>query len=183
MRIYMFGVALILAGCSGVLPGPSPKGVGFGNYATYQGNSIVPAQPAQVAQAPVAAPSKPKPRTSVAGGGLPIHRYAGRKNVSKLSPSAAAGLAASVASNFVKPGTYSTVLVAGYKLEGQQVYVGAQHFVVLRAGAASHRYYGTGKNTDKLKSMRSDVAKLTGCTANRGVFAEPLIFVVPISCL
>lgn len=179
MRLGMFGLVLLLAGCAEA--DRSPKGVGFGSYATPQTNDTVLAGN-QAVQRPVAASPSTQQGTGIAAGGLPASRYTGRK-ANTMHFRSAAEVASKFNDGFTRAGTYKIAMIAGHKMQAQQVYVGSHHFVVLRAGTTSQFLFGIGRSKKALKTIMSDVANLTGCSANRGVFSGPTAFVVPINCL
>lgn len=153
-------IAFALASCSVAVPDRSLNGVGFGNYATYQGEYPTPVR-VQTAQAPVVASTGTYQVANVAaGGGLPVGRYKGRRNLSKLGLRSAAELTKGVTSGWGQSGSYATVLIAGQKMKAQQVYVGVHHFVVLKAVTANHFLFGIGANKSALRGVMAEVASV-----------------------
>ena len=181
--IGILGFALLVAGC--VAGDQSKQGVGFGNYQTYPGNNGKPDNN-RVMQPPVASPSYGQGTGIAAGGGLPVYRYSGR-NADKLHIYQAAQAALWV-NNRGGMGlaqhekTHAPVILAGRKMLAQQVYVGSHHFVVIRLRTFKEYMFGPGGGKKTLRKIMEDVAKLTGCSANKGIYTGTQGYAVPIEC-
>lgn len=185
MKLKLLGLVFLLSGC--VVDDQSRKGVGFGNYPKYGTNSESRINRDAV-QPPVAGTSVSRQGTGamVARGGIPVYRYTGR-NADKLNRYRAAQAALTVnswgSSTWTRhEKTHALVNLAGHKLLAEQVYVGSHLFVVIRIRTFKHYMVGLGGGKKTLRKIVEDVANLTGCSANQGIYTGTQGYAVPIEC-
>ncbi|WP_457648404.1 hypothetical protein [Profundibacter sp.] len=78
--------------------------------------------------------------------------------------------------------THAPVILAGQQMLAEQVYVGSRLFVVVRLRRFKDRMFGTGGGKKTLRKIVEDVANLTGCSANQGIYTGGQGYAVPIEC-
>jgi|GEM_PF-5602472 len=181
MKLKLLGLVFLVSGC--VVDDQSSKGVGFGTYQNYGANSESRINNAPVAGAPV---SRQGTGAMVARGGIPVYRYTGR-NADKMKRYRAAQAALSVNSwgnsTWTRhEKTHAPVILAGQQMLAEQVYVGSRLFVVVRLRRFKDRMFGTGGGKKTLRKIVEDVANLTGCSANQGIYVGGQGYAVPIEC-